>query len=275
MGDGLGPGTTSVLSSQHHRTAPRNASGTFLGASSVCTSAHRSTTPQCTIPVTTPHSTSLLHHYYKHITATATNTHLPHLAMLMMPVMSSTPTCSNLLIHFPSSPLGDRFPATTRFDLDLDLDSDVVVDVDLGCGPALLAACCLSWQTMNGRPCGRSIDRLPLHGCSPLCSIWFVATHVADGLHGLMDLTCTWRDLGPLLLPHPTTLHLGTLLEPSLVHRQGIVSSPHQHQITYQFLKYILYPEYHPQCVASAINQATDTFLTSILSLDNLLTFAP
>ena len=69
----------------------------------------------------------------------------------------------------------------------------------------LLAACCLSWQTMNGRPCGRSIDRLrlPLRVCSPLCSIWLVATHVADGLHGLMDLTCTWRDLGPLLLPTP------------------------------------------------------------------------
>ena len=94
------PRTSTLL--PPHRTAPRNASGTFLGASSVCTSAHRSTTPQCTIPVTTPHSTSLLHHYYKHITATATNTHLPHLAMLMMPVMSSTPTCSDLLIHYPS-----------------------------------------------------------------------------------------------------------------------------------------------------------------------------
>ena len=99
------PRTSTLL--PPHRTAPRNASGTFLGASSAGTSAHRSTTPHCTIPVTTPHSTSLLHHYYKHITATATNTHLPHLAMPMMPVMSSTPTCSDLLIHFPSPPLGD------------------------------------------------------------------------------------------------------------------------------------------------------------------------
>ena len=135
------PRTSTLL--PPHRTAPRNASGTFLGASSDCTSAYRSTTPHCTIPVTTPHSTSLLHHYYKHTTATATNTHLPHLAMLMMPVMSSTPTCSDLLIHFPSLPLGDWFPATTRFNLDLDLDSDVDVDVDLGLGfgfaPALLA----------------------------------------------------------------------------------------------------------------------------------------
>ena len=90
-----------------HCTSPRNASGTFLGASSDCTSAHRSPTPHCTIPVTTPHSTSLLHHYDMHTTATATNTHLPHLAMLMMRVMSSTPTCSDLLIHFPSPPLGD------------------------------------------------------------------------------------------------------------------------------------------------------------------------
>ena len=51
---------------------------------------------------------------------------------------------------------------------------------------------------------------------------WLVATRVADGLHGLMDLTCTWRDLGTLPLPHPTALHLGTLVEPSLVHRQVV-----------------------------------------------------
>ena len=140
MGDGLGPGTTSDLSSSSfHRTAPRNASGTFLDASSVGTSAHRNTTPHCTIPVTTPHSTSLLHHYYKHTTATATNTHLPHLAMLMMLVMSSTPTCSDLLIHSSSPPLGDCFLTTTRFDLDL--YSDVDVDLGLPRRCLLLAAC--------------------------------------------------------------------------------------------------------------------------------------
>ena len=46
-------------------------------------------------------------------------------------------------------------------------------------------------------------------------------------------------------------------------------------EITHQFYKYILYPEYHPQFVAPAINQATDTFLTSIPSPDTLLTFTP
>ena len=76
--------------------------------------------------------------------------------------------------------------------------------------------------------------------------------------------------------PNITALHLGTLLEPSLVHRQGVRQpTAAQHQITHQFYKYILYPEYHPQFVAPAINQATDTFLTSIPSPDTLLTFTP
>ena len=73
----------------------------------------------------------------------------------------------------------------------------------LGLGPALLAACCLLWQTMNGRPCGRSIVCLCVAALHSAPFGWLVATRVADGLHGLMDLTCTWRDLGPLLLPQP------------------------------------------------------------------------
>ena len=157
MGDGLGPGTTSDLYSP---TSLHRTSGRFWNLPWCIVRGYVSLPQHCTIPVTTPHSTSLLHHYYMHTTATAPNTHLPHLAMPMMPVMSSTPTCSDLLIHFPSPPLGDCFPATTCFDLDLDLDSDVDVDLGLARRCLLLAACCLSWQTMNGRPCGRSIPRV-------------------------------------------------------------------------------------------------------------------
>ena len=59
----------------------------------------------------------------------------------------------------------------------------------LGLAPALLAACCLSWQTMNGRPCGRSIVWLCVAALHSAPFGWLVATRVADGLHGLMDLT--------------------------------------------------------------------------------------
>ena len=108
MGDGLGPGMTSDLYS--FPTPP------------ICTSERFWNLPWCIVSmyVSLPqHNTTLHHtsdhapqhkpiqHYYTHTTTTATNTHLPHLAMLMMPVMSSTPTCSDLLVHFPSPPLGD------------------------------------------------------------------------------------------------------------------------------------------------------------------------
>ena len=61
------PRTSTLL--PPHRTAPRNASGTFLGASSGGTSAHCSTTPHCTIPVTRPTAQA----YY----TTTTSTPLP------------------------------------------------------------------------------------------------------------------------------------------------------------------------------------------------------
>ena len=68
------------------------------------------------------------------------------------------------------------------------------------------AACCLllvvannEWSTLW------AIDPMRLRGFSPLCSIWLVVTHVADGLHGLMYLTWAWHVLGPLLRTSTTT----------------------------------------------------------------------